>query len=445
MREELVMLIGFKVSNFRSFKDLQHFSMLSGKVRSNENHIIEKNKYKILKFSGMFGANGSGKSNLIFALSIGQTLIGKGINVLINNQYYRGGEDLRDKNSYFEYELSLNDKLYSYGFEINVYKKEIVSEWLIDMTKKKEKIIFERDLKKNSYKSDIKDNKHSNFSNCLEEMKKNTQNLFLSEMTRRLVMAMNNDIFFKDIFSVYKFMMQDTIIIRPSTHKLFDIDYIKNKEKIIKILKALDINIVDFVTEPDDIKNIKSKLSDNDYNNLLNDINILSMKYKNLKCTLRIENDLYIIKKQKDNAYDVCSLKFLHENSNNNFGAYDESDGTIRILELIDILLTNDKLFLIDELDSSLHPVLVDGLLKIFLKSKTTNQLIITTHELKTLDFDLVRRDEIWFAEKNSKGDSRIYSLEEFKDVARFDRKIDKAYMEGRFGAIANIDTNYEN
>ena len=264
-------------------------------------------------------------------------------------------------------------------------------------------------------------------------------------MTRRLVMAMNNDIFFKDIFSVYKFMMQDTIIIRPSTHKLFDIDYIKNKEKIIKILKALDINIVDFVTEPDDIKNIRSKLSDNDYNNLLNDINILAMKYKNLKCTLRIENDLYIIKKQKDNAYDVCSLKFLHENSNNNFGAYDESDGTIRILELIDILLTNDKLFLIDELDSSLHPVLVDGLLKIFLKSKTTNQLIITTHELKTLDFDLVRRDEIWFAEKNSKGDSRIYSLEEFKDVARFDRKIDKAYMEGRFGAIANIDTNYEN
>lgn len=112
---------------------------------------------------------------------------------------------------------------------------------------------------------------------------------------------------------------------------------------------------------------------------------------------------------------------------------------------MIDILLTNDKLFLIDELDSSLHPVLVDGLLKIFLKSKTTNQLIITTHELKTLDFDLVRRDEIWFAEKNSKGDSRIYSLEEFKDVARFDRKIDKAYMEGRFGAIANIDTNYEN
>ncbi len=102
-------------------------------------------------------------------------------------------------------------------------------------------------------------------------------------------------------------------------------------------------------------------------------------------------------------------------------------------------------MFLIDELDSSLHPILVDGLLKIFLKSNTSNQLIITTHELKTLDFDLVRRDEIWFAEKSENGDSKIYSLEEFKDVARFDRKIDKAYMEGRFGAIANINTDYEN
>ena len=75
-----------------------------------------------------------------------------------------------------------------------------------------------------------------------------------------------------------------------------------------------------------------------------------------------------------------------------------------------------------------------------FLKSENNSQLIITTHESKTLDFDLVRRDEIWFAEKDKNGNSKIYSLEEFKDIARFDRKIDKAYLEGRFGAIANID-----
>ena len=64
---------------------------------------------------------------------------------------------------------------------------------------------------------------------------------------------------------------------------------------------------------------------------------------------------------------------------------------------------------------------------------------------MRTLDFDLVRRDEIWFTEKKEDGSTKLYSLEEFKDVARFDRKIDKAYLEGRFGAVAKIDTVYEN
>lgn len=439
------MLIGFKINNYRSFNSLQHFSMLAGKVRNNENHIIETEKLKVLKFSGIFGANGSGKSNLIAGMSIAQVLLGHGINTLINNQYYRGTDDCKDKDSYFEYELLLNNKLYSYGFEINIFKKTIVSEWLIDMTKTKKKVIFERDLKKDSFNSDISNNKHLSFLNCLNEMKKNNQELFLSEMLRRLIMSDNSDDYFDDLFIVYKFIMYDMKIIRPYTHKLFDIDYMKNKDKIIKILKALDINIVDFIIEKDDLKNIKLRLLEKDFNNILTDINILSNRHPNLSCMLRVENDLYTIRKLKDNSYEVYLLKFLHKNNTNTFGAYDESDGTLRILELIDLLLTKNTLFLIDELDSSLHPLLVEGLLRIFLKSATTNQLIISTHELKTLDFDLVRRDEIWFAEKNEDGETKIYSLEEFKDIARFDKKIDKAYLEGRFGAIADIDVNYEN
>lgn len=239
--------------------------------------------------------------------------------------------------------------------------------------------------------------------------------------------------------------MFDMIIVRPQTHKLLDIDYIKNEKKILKILNSLDINIVDIVAVKSDISNIEAKLSKTVFINLLDDINAISSKYSNASCTLRIENDLYTIKKDENNNYIVQTLKFIHKNCNSEFGAYEESDGTIRILELIDILLSNNKLFLIDELDSSLHPVLVDGLLKMFLNSNAENQLIITTHELKTMDFDLVRRDEIWFTEKSEDGDSKIYSLEEFKDVARFDRKIDKAYLEGRFGAIANIDIIDEN
>ncbi len=437
------MLIGFKVKNFKSFKDLQHFSLLAGKVRSNENHIVEISKHKVLKFSGMFGANGSGKSNFILALNMAQIIISKGIGTLINNLYYRGSEVLNNEASYFEYEVALNNKLYSYGFEINISKKEIISEWLIDMTKNKEKVIFERDLKKNLSNTDYK-KPNSVFSNCLKEMEKNKSELFLKEIIRRISMSKIEDKFFDDIFSVYKFLMFDMIFVKPQTHKLFDIDYYKRKDKIVEILKALDINITDIENEKTDIKNIQAKLPDNVYSDLMHDIDLMTSRFNNISCTLRIDNDLYIIKKKTD-GYEVNTLKFKHKNSDSSFGTYEESDGTIRILELIDILLSKNKLFLIDELDSSLHPLLVEGLLKIFLKANTSNQLIITTHELKTLDFDLVRRDEIWFAEKSQNGDSKIYSLEEFKDVARFDRKIDKAYMEGRFGAIANINTDYEN
>lgn len=437
------MLIGFKVKNFRSFNDLQYFSMLAGKVRNNENHIVETNKHKILKFSGMFGANGSGKSNLIFAMGLVQNIINNGIMSVINNQYFRGNNSGINDNSYFEYEISLGDKLYSYGFEININKQKIVSEWLIDMTRQTEKVIFERDIVKNTYNSDLK-KKNDYFDICLKEMKNNSNELFIKEMTRRLVMSNNRDSYFDDIRNVFKFLMFDTIVIRPTTHKLLDIDYIKKKGKILKILKALDINISDIITEDYDINSIKSKLTPMDFGKIMSDFDIITNKYNNACCTLRIENDLYTLKRGVNDEIIVQSLKFKHSGCDNTFGAYDESDGTIRILELVDILLTDNKLFLIDELDSSLHPILATGLLKLFLKMDTNSQLIVTTHELKTLDFSLIRRDEIWFAEKNEDGATKIYSLEKFKDVARFDKKIDKAYLEGRFGAIANIDTHYE-
>jgi len=437
------MLMGFKVKNFRSFDELQHFSMLAGKVRNNENHIVETNNKKILKFSGVFGANGSGKSNLIIAISIIKGIFNGGIRTLINNQFYRGKNGDPNKDSYFEYEIEIDKKLYSYGFELNFSKSELVSEWLIDMTKPTEKIIFERDLKKNAIGSDIKE-KNEYFNTCLKEMKNNNSDLFLLEMSRRLIMSKNNDVFFKDIINVYNFLANDMIIIRPASHKLLPLDYVSKKDKIIKYLNKMDININDIISDNYDINSIKSRMSDVDFANFINDFEMISKIAKVNSCTLRIENDLYLVKKDENNKFEVKSLKFMHNNSEYSFGAYEESDGTIRVLELLDILLTDNKVYLIDELDSSLHPLLVEGLLKLFLESNNTNQLIITTHELKTLDFDLVRRDEIWFAEKSEEGSTRIFSLEEFKDVARFDRKIDKAYLEGRFGAIANIDTNYE-
>ena len=111
--------------------------------------------------------------------------------------------------------------------------------------------------------------------------------------------------------------------------------------------------------------------------------------------------------------------------------------------DLIEILINKDKekIYLIDELDRCLHPELTYEFVKRFLsntKDKNT-QLIVTTHESRLLNFDLLRRDEIWFANREKNGPTELYSLEDYNE--RFDKKIDKAYLEGRYGGVPIFET----
>ena len=105
------------------------------------------------------------------------------------------------------------------------------------------------------------------------------------------------------------------------------------------------------------------------------------------------------------------------------------------MLELYDIIKNkNEKIFVVDELDRSLHPNLTFNFVKKYLSIENKSQLIVSTHEDRILDLNIMRRDEIWFVEKNDIGESKIYSLEEFK--TRFDKDIMTAYLDGRYGSI---------
>lgn len=112
------------------------------------------------------------------------------------------------------------------------------------------------------------------------------------------------------------------------------------------------------------------------------------------------------------------------------------------MLDLLEILLLgNNKTYVVDELDRCLHPSLTYKFIETFLqKAANSNiQLIVTTHESRLMDFDLLRRDEIWFVNKKETGVTDIYSLEEYNE--RFDKKIDKAYLEGRYGGVPVFST----
>lgn len=147
---------------------------------------------------------------------------------------------------------------------------------------------------------------------------------------------------------------------------------------------------------------------------------------------------------------DEGSLKFdeivyRHDNGNVVIRSDDESDGTKKLFCILSNLLMDesDLTFIMDELDSKLHPNLTYRLIKLFLgcESMSEKQLIFTTHESSLMDFKLLRRDEIWFTDKDEVGASHIYSMEEYNE--RSDRRIEKAYREGRYKGVPVFSTIY--
>ena len=150
-------------------------------------------------------------------------------------------------------------------------------------------------------------------------------------------------------------------------------------------------------------------------------------------------NDQFV-KLQRDNSGNVVYNKLIlnHGNPDDMFEYSDESDGTKRLFDLVPILydVGKDSVILIDEIDRSLHTKLSQKFLEMFYENNKDNtcQLIATTHDSNLLDLDLVRQDEIWFVERDDFHSSQLYSLNRFKE--RFDKKIDKEYLLGRYGAI---------
>ena len=147
------MLIRFNVSNFLSFNEMQEFSMIGGKVRSKCDHLSDDSKLKLLRFAAVFGANASGKSNLISAMDFARTMVISGFPDGHINKYYKNNAENKVIPSYFEFEMKINNKYYSYGFEVILNKSSIVSEWLIELSPDgSDKEIFTRDVANGTYK-----------------------------------------------------------------------------------------------------------------------------------------------------------------------------------------------------------------------------------------------------------------------------------------------------
>ena len=156
------------------------------------------------------------------------------------------------------------------------------------------------------------------------------------------------------------------------------------------------------------------------------------------RMTMRSKETFFNIEVEGHSEPKVTTIRLHHNKSFYEFGFDEESDGTRRLFDLMDMLLNKreDVLYVVDELERSLHPKLTERFLQLFMQlhDEQRMQLLFTTHESSIMDQAIFRRDEIWFVERNAENASSIYSLDRFKE--RYDKVLSKAYLEGRYGAI---------
>ena len=443
------MLSRFTVGNFLSFNKNQTLSLIAGDVQKNKDRLYQAQDMRLLKFCAIYGANAAGKSNLVKAMSFALKVIFSGTASILNSQrYFRLDATNKEKPSYFEFEICINKKMYAYGFELSILKKEILEEWLIELGPVKDEKIFYRNTSTGHYTYD---------TSLLEEKSLERFNIYMSDVRTvknktflNYIMVDKDDLhannpklaILKQVFDWFA-MLDITYPDTPVSG--YDCLATANPKLIEKAVETFAIGISQVVFKEisqekvfaQTPKEIKEKIEKN--------IQELCSDLQSQECGMRMNlNGRLIFVSFKDSIPTFKEVSFIHNNLENQpFSLSEESDGTQRILDLLAVLVTSkeNSVFVIDEIDRSLHPQLTLHFIRNFLLlAKQRNiQLIITTHESHLLDLNILRQDEIFFVEKNSTGSSEVFPFDKFKE--RFDKKIEKAYLDGRYGGVPLFDS----
>ncbi len=433
------MLIRFNVENFLSFNEKSEFSLIANKERRLSSHYYKGKGINILKSGVIYGANASGKSNFVKAIDFSRRIIVNGIDKLNPvDCHFR----LKEGNSLiptiFQYEIRSGGKYYSYGFALKLKDNQIIEEWLYEIGQGKDKKIFDRFLNDaDKHEIDIaiplSPKAKKRFDVYREDFVNSDNLLFLSEMNRKSIENFTEAVDFKN---VYDWFEKRLTVVFPKS-KFTGLNFIGDdnemSETFNSFLNVFQTGIHNVTSEEIDLesfdipKQIKEDLTKN------------IEKAKSI--IFEINGITYSLKKNEQNEYKVKKIGLEHIDNQGTpivFDIEDESDGTQRLFDFIPALhemTKTDSVFIIDELDRSLHSKLTYGIFEIFLELTKQNesQLIVTTHESLLLDLELLRRDEIWFVEK-IKNQSRLFSLDAFK--VRNDKIVRKDYLLGRYGAI---------
>jgi hypothetical protein len=414
----------FSFGNFKSFKDIQTLNLSAAKIKSKKQEIDRKNvihlkdNISFLKSKAIYGANASGKSNIIKAfvsfIRIVKTSV-KDENVLNYTEPFRLSTETENEPSFFQIIFWYKDTKYRYGFEAD--DENITAEWLYGKPKDRELPFFIRDnqeiieLDKTNYSeghkllSLLKDDSEEN------EIFRNNS-LFLSTLATFGFGKLSKQLIdsFASIFVISGLGHQGMLSyagdsLKDDKKKKYILEFLKYGDVGIEDVNSIEISPEDL---PDDIDEEVRKKFD---------------KKRKLLISTRKKFDENLV------SNDTESFPFSDH----------ESEGTQKLFELSPFIydaLKNNRPIIIDEFDARFHPLLTKKILQLFNSNENNgSQLIFTTHDTNLLSPDLLRRDQIEFVEKDKYGASHLYSLVQFKGIRNTD-SFEKDYIQGKYGAI---------
>lgn len=429
------MLVDFSVENFLSFNKRETFSFSAGKGRNFNERIYSDGKNKLLKFAALFGANSSGKSNFVKAIAFARNYIVSEVKSASLKGYFKLNENAKELPSLFEFKIFINKNVYIYGFSVILFKNKITEEWLYDCSSKKKKIIFYRNINDSEYNIG-KYFKNSELNTVLKvhaEGIKNEDSLLLLKVLNQYKNIFDNYPECTVIKDIYLWFAQKLRIIFPD-EDINNYSYFMsatNMKQIVKLFDDFGFSISNYEMVNCPLDRIASQIPKDIFDDIINNINKTFENTNNriVESFLGIGRELYLITKE-ENGLKCETIQFYHEDPNIPFSMTEESDGTLRILKLMEILLQKDEetIYVVDEVDRCLHALLTYNYIYRFLLKaiETNNQLIVTTHETLLLDYKLLRKDEMWFVYKKN-GGSHLASLGSTKE--RADKKLINTYL----------------
>jgi len=426
--KQFQMLIEFSVGNYRSFKDQVTLSMVAAPIVAEDKEIDQRNVFTVdeeltlLKSAAIYGANASGKSNLAKAMGFMRWfMINSSKDTQSTEQIavepFRLSTETEEQPSFFEIIFLMEGMQYRYGFEIN--RNEVLSEWLYYVPNVRETKLFFRDKNKleltKKYKGQEIKNKNLTRGNAL----------FLSVCSQFNVKIANKIL----AWTANKFKIISGL--EDQGYRDYTARCLNQKnqysEAILKLIKKLDLGISDLDVEEVEIteEHLPELFPEELKKNILNN----SPKIRSVSTFHK--------KYDAQGKPATTELFDLEEH---------ESEGTQKLFEiagpLVDTLF-DGKVLVIDEFDARLHPLINQAIVKLFnsIEDNPNNaQLIFITHDTNLLDKKLLRRDQVWFTEKNRYGSTDLYSLVEYKGV-RNDASFENDYIKGRYGAIPFLGT----